>query len=132
MDAAVDAMVGKTSFLTLACGLVLSGCAWLPFGGNACPEITDTSAWINRMPGPGQSGGGKLHVVVRLADDQSWKLSPVPTEEEGLLVLSLSEGGPSVAGTAAYQQSRKPLPQRIKIECHGTAVVHIEEITTVF
>jgi len=131
VDAVVDAMVGKTSFLSLACGLVLSGCAWLPFGGNSCPEITDASAWINRMPGPGQSGG-KLHVVVRLADDQSWKLSPVPTEEEGLLVLSLSEGGPSVAGTAAYQQSRKPLPQRIKIECHGMAVVYIVEIITVF
>ena len=131
MDAAIDAMVGKTSFLSLACGLVLSGCAWLPFGGNACPEITDTSAWINRMPGPGQSGG-KLHVVVQLADDQSWKLSPVPTEEEGLLVLSLSEGGPSVAGTAAYQQSRKPLPQRIKIECHGKAVASIGEITVAY
>ncbi|MDX1292814.1 MAG: hypothetical protein R3265_08390 [Hyphomonas sp.] len=124
-------MVGRSSLLALVSGMVLAGCAWLPFGEPACPDITDTSAWINRMPGPGQSGG-KLHVVVRLADDQSWKLSPVPTEEEGLLVLSLSEGGPSVPGTAAYQQSRKPLPQRVKIECHGKAVAFIDKITVAY
>lgn len=131
MDAPVDTMVGRSSLLALVSGMVLAGCAWLPFGEPACPEITDTSAWINRMPGPGQSGG-KLHVVVRLADDQSWKLSPVPTEEAGLLVLSLSEGGPSVSGTAAYQQSRKPLPQRVKIECHGRAVAFIDKITVAY
>ncbi len=131
MDAPVDTMVGRSSLLALVSGMVLAGCAWLPFGEPACPDITDTSAWINRMPGPGQSGG-KLHVVVRLADDQSWKLSPVPTEEEGLLVLSLSEGGPSVPGTAAYQQSRKPLPQRVKIECHGKAVAFIDKITVAY
>jgi hypothetical protein len=132
LDAAVHAMVRRRSLLALVFGVALSGCAWLPFGGNTCPEITDTSAWVNRMPGPDQPAGGKLHVVVRLADDQSWKLSPVATGEEGLLVLALSAGGPSVPGTAAYQQSRKPLPQRIKIECHGKAVAFIDKITVAY
>ena len=131
MDAAVDTMVGRSSLLALSCALGLSGCAWLPFGNASCPEITDTSAWINRMPGPGNSNG-KLHVVVRVADDQSWKLSPLPAEEEGLLVLNLAEGGPSVSGTAAYQQSRKPLPQRIKIDCHGKTVAVIDKITIAY
>ncbi|WP_348763758.1 hypothetical protein, partial [Hyphomonas atlantica] len=82
---------------------MLSGCAALPFFGAACPEITDTSAWINRMPGPGQPSGGKLHVVVRVADDQPWMLTPQSGQPEGLLVLELSKGGPSLPGTAAYQ-----------------------------
>ena len=98
MDAAVDPMVGRRSLLAVASGFILTGCAWLPFGETACPEITDTSAWINRMPGPGQSGG-KLHVVVRVADEQSW---------------------------------RKPLPQRVKIECHGKTVAFIDKITIAY
>ena len=114
-----------------ASGLVLTGCAWLPFGEPACPEIVETSAWVNRMPGPGQSGG-KLHVVVRLADDQAWKLSPGTQDDTGRLHLTLSEGGPSVPGTAAYQQSRKPLPKQVEIECHGKTVAFIDKITVAY
>lgn len=131
MDAAVDPLVGRRSLLAVASGFILTGCAWLPFSEPACPEITDTSAWINRMPGPGQSGG-KLHVVVRVADEQSWRLGSVPTEDEGLLILSLTQGGPSVPGTAAYQQSRKPLPQRVRIECHDKTVAFIDKITVAY
>ncbi len=123
-------MVGQGRLLALLVPAVLAlpGCAWLPFQEASCPEVTDTSAWINRMPGL-EASDGKLHVVVRLTDDQSWKLSPVRTGPEGVLVLSLSEGGPSVPGTAAYQQKGKPLPVGIKIECHGKAVASIDEIT---
>jgi hypothetical protein len=71
-------------------------------------------------------------MVVRVADDQPWRLSPAPKEEEGLLILNLSEGGPSVPGTAAYQQSRKPLPQRVRIECHGKTVAYIDKITVAY
>lgn len=131
MDAAVDTMVRGALLVAVTSGL-LAGCAGLPFAGKSCPEITDTSAWINRMPGPGQPSGGKLHVVVRVDDDQPWMLSPAATQSEDLLVLALSEGGPSVPGTAAYQQSRKPLPQRVEVECRGRTVATIEKITVAY
>ena len=106
MDAAVDPMVGRRSLLAVASGFILTGCAWLPFGETACPEITDTSAWINRMPGPGQSGG-KLHVVVRVADEQSWRLGSVPT------VRSRNGSLPAVAeAVAPASQNRMPRQDR--------------------
>jgi len=131
VDAAVDTMV-RVALVSLAACFMLSGCAALPFFGAACPEITDTSAWINKMPGPGQPSGGKLHVVVRVADDQPWMLTPQPGQPEGLLVLELSKGGPSVPGTAAYQQSRKPLPQHIQVQCQGKLVATVDEITVAY
>ncbi|KCZ57797.1 hypothetical protein HY36_11510 [Hyphomonas atlantica] len=122
----------RAAVISLTACFMLPGCTTLPFFGATCPEITDTSAWINRMPGPGQPSGGKLHVVVRVADDQSWMLTPQSGHSEGLLVLDLSKGGPSVPGTAAYQQSRKPLPQHIQVQCQGKRVATIDEITVAY
>ena len=85
MDAAVDTMV-RVALVSLAACFMLSGCAALPFFGAACPEITDTSAWINKMPGPGQPSGGKLHVVeLGLAERHLGRASPCPLENPGEL-----------------------------------------------
>ncbi|RAN32891.1 hypothetical protein HY11_04175 [Hyphomonas pacifica] len=110
---------------------LLASCAGMSDASTPCPDVTEVSAWVNRMPGP-DDRPVKLHVLVRVSDDQSWMLSPVASDEAGVLRLSLSPGGPSVSGTAAYQQKSAPMPEQIKIECHGETVASIEEIITAF
>ena len=132
MAAPVNAMVRSGLVLaTCAVTALLSSCAAMPDASTPCPDVTDVSAWVNRMPGP-DDRPAKLHVLVRVSDDQSWMLSPVVSDEADILRLSLSPGGPSVPGTAAYQRKSAPMPRQIKIECHGETVASIEEIMTAF
>ncbi|KCZ49355.1 hypothetical protein [Hyphomonas pacifica] len=132
MVASVEAMVRPVcAALSLVTSVMLVSCSAVSDASAPCPEVTDVSAWVNRMPGAG-GRPAKLHVLVRVADDQSWMLSPVVSAEEGVLRLFLSPGGPSVPGTAAYQQKSAPMPEQVKIECHGKIVASVKEIMTTF
>lgn len=114
----------------LAAGICLSACCLFPAQQEfACPGVKKASAWVNRMPGPGRSSAN-FHIALRLDDAQSWMLSPETSGEAGVMTLSLMPGGPAVAGTAGYRQAvPDPLPDEIRIQCHGKTVAIIDDVT---
>ena len=94
-----------------------------------CPVVTRASAWVDRMPKIG-SAAHKLIVAVKLDDDRPWLLTPVPTDEPGLLTLELSPGGPAFPGNASYREPASNGPRRVvSIVCGGEELARIEDIT---
>jgi hypothetical protein len=94
-----------------------------------CPMVTRATAWVDQMPKIG-SGSHKMIVAVALDDDRPWLLTPVPSEEPGLLTLELSPGGPAIPGHASYREPvSKTKRDAISIVCGGQERARIDKIT---
>lgn len=153
MAQAVDRLVGRRAALMLA-SLLLGGCqcVWPQTGTTeaglvadpeagtvpvpSCPQVTEAEAWVNRMPGIGDTPA-KLIVSLRISTDEPWMLMPALEQEAGApatsdMVLDLMPGGNSVPGTVAYRQPQPaPLPEAIRIVCQGGEAARIDEILIV-
>ena len=114
----------KNVFSLLA--IALTGACAMP--GNATPSplcnftITDTSAWINMMPGPG-GPPGNLTVVVELEDDGvSRRFEPQDMDSDGTLKLDVVEWGPEEGLGKIVYRTKGVQPDRIEIFCDGELV----------
>jgi len=94
-----------------------------------CPMVTSATAWVDQMPKVG-SGSHKMIVAVSLDDGRPWLLTPVVSDQPGLLTLELSPGGPAVPGHASYREPvSKGKRDAISIICGGEERARIDKIT---
>jgi hypothetical protein len=126
-------MVSRAAFTTLLLAPLGACTMWsnimTPKPIVDCPVVTRASAWVDQMPKIG-SGAHKLIVAVKLDDERPWLLSPVPTDEPGLLALELSPGGPAFAGNASYRESAGETKRyAVSIICGGEERARIDKIT---
>ena len=130
MVQAFDRLVRRRAVLALA-SMLLAGCQYFSPPAQACPEVIEAEAWVNRMPSIGASPT-KLIVSLKISAADPWMLKSADTAEEGALVLDMVPGGNSVPGTVAYRQAQpSPLPETIGIMCRGDEIARIHEILIV-
>lgn len=113
--------------------LALTGACLMP--GKATPSplcnfsITDTSAWVNMMPGPG-GPPRNLTVVVEIEDDgMSRRFEPQGVDENGTLKLDVVEWGPKEGLGKIVYRTRGHQPERVEIFCDGDLITSTDVTT---
>ena len=88
--------------------------------------ITDTSAWIDRMPGPGGPGGNLVVMVEVENDGISRRFESGGMHADGTLLLDVVEWGPQAGqGKIVYRKDGLS-PDRVDVRCGGEPVTMID------
>jgi hypothetical protein len=100
----------------------------------SCPySVTEASAWVNMMPGPGR-GGRSLVVSVRLGEATASTIllkTPATTPEKLVLEIRSTEAAP-IPGQVAYRETApNPLYREIILKCRGGEIHAIRAIERV-
>lgn len=116
----------------------LSSCAVPPAAdmndGLCAFEVTDSNAWINRMPTVGQRSGPTLNVMVRVQPADSIRALAVIDDTGPVLGLKVVEGrAPLQPGTLSWRMYAPATPyEAVEISCNGNTIARIDEIDTVY
>ncbi|WP_300376353.1 hypothetical protein [Henriciella sp.] len=119
----------------LAAGALTACAAPAPTPGTPVPDthrqlcnftMTDASAWIDRMPGPGGPSGNLVVMVEVENDGTSRRFESRGMRGDGTLLLDVVEWGPDAGLNKITYRSKGLSPERVEIRCAGAPVTTVD------